>query len=119
MYGATLDECRARHRQALKQHCSDVLPGEYQSRWRYDPVATTRDIGLLTLAVCDALIEQGSVAAWPGDGVACVVQMLDAQMQRAERAERALVLAQRRLSEIRMLASNISVIHDTIDGRPE
>jgi hypothetical protein len=54
-------------------------PGWYQAEWRdfgknqeieFDTVLATR-------AVLDALINQGGIEAWNGDGVGCVVQMLE------------------------------------------
>lgn len=40
-----------------------------------------------TAAVLEALIDQGGILANDGDGVSCVVQMIWAQHERAERAE--------------------------------
>ena len=60
------------------------LPNELQMKWRE---VQDHDFGYLevALAVLDALITQGFIPAHDGDGVACVVQMIEAQWKRAEK----------------------------------
>lgn len=83
------NDYREQHKQELI--ASDIAPNELQMRYRNtsSPV-TKRNSHEQECAVIDALVEQGGIAAWHGDGVGCVAQMIDAQMVRAEKAEEAL-----------------------------
>lgn len=56
-----------------------------QWQWRVDPNRPW-DYHAATTAVLDALVIQGGIVAWDGDGVGCVVQMIEAQWNRAEQA---------------------------------
>lgn len=55
-------------------------PGGLQMAWRAGHRTDPRE---LEAAICDALWT-GTVYAWPGDGVSCVAQIVQAQMHRAE-----------------------------------
>jgi len=82
-----LDTCR----KAIEQRIRDkgFEPGEYQAVWRganfddktkglrwLEKTQETFNSDDCTLAILDALCNQGSIAAWNGDGVSCVMQML-------------------------------------------
>jgi hypothetical protein len=47
------------------------------------------------IAVLEALILQGCVIAWPGDGTSCVAQMIWAMHKRAEKTEKELAKLQK------------------------
>lgn len=55
-------------------------PGGLQWKWRTDPPAEF-DQREATAAILDALNREG-VVAWDGDGVSCVMQMLEALHKR-------------------------------------
>lgn len=89
--GDPLDTCRKAIEAALA--AKGYKPGWYQWEWRNGTPVKEAEYNDCMLAVLDALINQGSVAAWAGDGTSCVVQMiLQAYKERDEWKARALVL---------------------------
>lgn len=73
----------ARENIALRAHAFGFKPDELQGSWRSKPERPWIH-GEVDAAVLDALITQGHIPAWSGDGVECVVQMIEAQWRRAE-----------------------------------
>lgn len=61
-------------------------PGHYQAEWR--DFGKGQEIEYneadCMLAVLDALIHQGGVAAWAGDGTGCVTQMIEYAYERRD-----------------------------------
>lgn len=60
-------------------------PGQLQAKWRTDPppfAATAEWFGEAEDAVLDALVIEGGIAAWPGDGTSCVMQIIEAFAKR-------------------------------------
>lgn len=62
----------------------------YSPQWHIRQGNAPKDLDECVMATLEALILQGSVPAWDGDGVSCVAQMVWAQHQRALRAEKEL-----------------------------
>lgn len=60
-------------------------PNQLQMAYRAIPPLYDRKF--TEAAIVDALVEQGGIPAWTGDGVGCVAQMIDAHAHRADRAE--------------------------------
>lgn len=82
---------KSRYDQCLSNLLSELertgyQPNGLQMKYREKP-APDIDWQELEWAVCDALLHQGTIIAWPGDGVSCVAQMIAGQAERAETAE--------------------------------
>ena len=78
----THEEAKAKSRAEL-----DILgyePNELQLRFREGNFNER----LTEFAIVDALVEQGGIAAWRGDGVACVAQMIKYHADEADRLRR-------------------------------
>lgn len=58
--------------------------GIYQVVWRNGSVDLEFDYQKVTTAILDALVYQGGMVAWDGDGVSCVTQMVQAAYQRRD-----------------------------------
>jgi hypothetical protein len=78
-------------------------PGLLQWKWRgfdpknpmpqYDPVIHSYE---METAIIDALVFQGGIDAWPGDGVSCVKQIVDAvAIQAREESKRRLEISRK------------------------
>lgn len=59
----------------------------YSPQWNIRQGNPPKSMDECTLATLEALILQGGIVAWDGDGVSCVAQMVWAQHRRAEKAE--------------------------------
>lgn len=107
------DEARERVKELEQEADISITGGGMYSQERYDQCLETKDNALgdmgyasgklqlkyrehpapdinwdeLEWAVCDALLNEGTIIAWPGDGVSCVAQMINAQHERAITAE--------------------------------
>lgn len=82
----TLESTREELHRQLKQN--NLIPNDHQFKWRTNPpkypyegtVKEKREWWKhCELAIIDALITQGCITAWPGDGVGCVTQIVKAQ----------------------------------------
>jgi len=86
--GDPLKTCADSIRWALDE--KGFKPGYYQAEWRdWCNGKTDFDIEYgdgrdCMLAVLDALIHQGGVAAWAGDGTSCVTQMIEFAYKRRD-----------------------------------
>ncbi len=58
----------------------DLKPGELQWKWRDNPPAFTNDVKWweeLADAMLDALVCEGGIDAWDGDGLSCAMQIVE------------------------------------------
>lgn len=72
----------ANSKEALK-----LRSAQYRLR---DSTEKPRDMYEVEIAICEAITLQGGYIVYPGDGVGCAAQMVWAQHERAERAEKEL-----------------------------
>lgn len=64
---------------------TETLP--YSPQWNIRQGNAPKSMEECITATLEALILEGGIEAWDGDGVCCVAQMVWAQHQRAEKAE--------------------------------
>ena len=84
--GNSLENCAKNIEQQLEQRGFE--PGLYQTTWREWGAFPENEIEYNSqdcmLAILDALIHQGGIAAWCGDGTSCVQQMIELAYKRRD-----------------------------------
>src|SRR5271154_5075395 len=108
--GQPLDELRKQYKAQIE--ATGWPCGMYQATWRGatgtpdnwgwgGPGVAKFDSNDCMTAVLDALLNQGSIAAWAGDGTSCVVQMIELAYRERDRYRAALEkIANGKLSDI-------------------